>query len=358
MFEAGFAVTLGLSVIFAILYFKAKGRNDEMVREYAKMEAEISTLKEHQPNIIKATMGETSKMYAESFKSTTLAPMEAAITDLNQKVDGLGKQTAGSAAVSEGLMKETRIISDMLKSSGKRGRFGELNIERVFEMSGLTKGIHYKIQDVGEKGRPDFVVHISNDNPVIVDSKFPLDALWTANSEDDEAAKAKYLDMHVKAVKDHINKLAKKEYWSAYDFSLDLVIMVVPEFALLPALDRDTSLLDFAIEKRVILATPSTLMVMLKAVHLMWRQNEMGKAVREIGKLSKNLHDRMRVFATHYNESGKKLDDAVEAHNKGVQSWQRRLLPAAERLAEMGGTVKDIPDIDMADTKSSRMLSE
>ena len=148
----------------------------------------------------------------------------------------------------------------MLRSSQKRGRQAEINIERVFEMAGLAKGIHYTTQRVRDAKKPDFVVKLSEDRSIIIDSKAPLDALWRAIDTDDEAAEAEALDKHVDAVRGHIRLLAGKKYSEGTDLSLDYVVMVMPEYALLPALERGDNLMEYALENRVVLVTPSTLM--------------------------------------------------------------------------------------------------
>lgn len=133
--------------------------------------------------------------------------------------------------------------------------------------------------------------------------------------------------------------------------------MVVPEHALLPALDRDNSLIESALKNDVVLVTPATLMVILNAVNLMWKQDEMAKAVKVIGDLSTDLHSKLSTFASHYQKVGKELDGAINAYNSSVGSWDRRLMPAVERLEETGAKSGDIPSVKTTDGKVCELPS-
>ncbi len=134
------------------------------------------------------------------------------------------------------------------------------------------------------------------------------------------------------AVKTHIHNISKNGYWKNLKSSLDFVVVVMSEYALLPALDRDNTLNEFAMDKHVVLVTPSTLLLLLRAVNLMWRQSQMTAAVKEMGDLARDLHERLGVFAGHYNKIGKDLNDAIKSHNAGIGSWSRRVVPAIYKL--------------------------
>lgn len=262
-------------------------------------------------------------------KANATDPMSKMIGELKERMVDLKKQNAVDretfktnmkhmAYTTTTLLKDTKALSDVLKNSQKRGRHAEIGLERVLEMSGLVKGIHYDTQDTSGGGRPDFVVRLSEDRSIIVDSKAPLDSLWRAFDTDDEAAKAAALDGHVRAVRGHITLLSKRKYDTGVKSSLDYIVMVMPEYALLPALDRDSKLVEGAFAIRVVLVTPSTLMILLRAVELMWKQSKMADTVREIGELSATLHSRLNIFANHYNNAGKGLATAVKNYNKGI----------------------------------------
>ena len=368
-FEAAFGVTAVLSAILAILYARSRKARDELAKSNIRMAMELEGAKERGqdlPTIVKGMSAEVLKEHTESFKTTTTDPMGQMVEDLRARIEELGKQNAGDreafdasmknlADTTDKLMKGTSALSDVLKSSQRRGRHAEMSLERVFEMSNLTKGIHYDTQLVSGDGTPDFVINLSGDRSIVVDSKAPLDSLWEAFDTDDEAAKSGALERHASAVRKHANSLSKKEYWDSPKSSLDYVVMVMPEYALLPALDRDGGLIEYALTKRVVLVTPSTLMILLRAVDLMWKQSRMAGTVREIGALSADLHTRLNKFAEHYNRTGKGLEDAVKRYNAGIGSWNRRVLPAADKLAEAGAAVTDMTDLKPVEDAPGRL---
>ena len=368
-FEAAFGVTAVLSVILAILYIWSRKARDDLAESNIRLTTKLEGVEERRhdlPAIVKSMSDEVLKDYTESFKTTTTVPMGQMVEDLRGRIEELGKQNAGDreafdasmknlAGTTDKMMKDTKALSDVLKSSQKRGRHAELGLERVFEMSNLTKGIHYDTQLVSGDGKPDFVINLSGDRSIIVDSKAPLDSLWEAFDTDDEAAKSAALDRHAEAVRKHTNSLSKKEYWDSPKSSLDYVVMVMPEYALLPALDRDGGLIEYALSKRVVLVTPSTLMILLRAVDLMWKQSRMVGTVKEIGALSADLHARLNKFAEHYNRTGKGLEDAVKRYNAGIGSWTRRVLPAADKLAEAGAAASDMTDLKPVEDAPGRL---
>ena len=195
---------------------------------------------------------------------------------------------------------------------------------------------------LGTDGTPDFVIHISDDRSIIVDSKSPLESLWNAFETDDDATKTNLLKKHVQAVKAHISSLSKKEYWNDQEQSLDYVVMVMPEYAMLPALEQDNKLVEYALSKRIVLVTPSTLMLLLRAVELMWRQTQLSSTVKEITDVSVQLHERMNKFANHYNKTGKDLTDTVNSYNNAIKSWNSRILPTANKLIDVTASADDI----------------
>ena len=308
------------------------------------------------------------KEQSDSFKTTTADPMNKMMDDLRTRIEDLSKQGASDrealdarmhevANTTSELMKNSKALTEVLKNSQRRGRHAEISLERVFEMSNLTRGVHYDTQSFSEDGKPDFVIKLSGDRAFIVDSKAPLDSLWNAFDTDDEAAKSDFLNKHASAVKSHVSSLSKKQYWDTPQSSLDYVIMVMPEYALLPALDRDSELIEYALTKRVVLVTPSTLMILLRAVDLIWKQSNMIDTVKEISAISAELHSRLNKFAEHYNRAGKGLESAVRYYNDGVGSWTRRILPAADKLAK-AGAVESMKELDLINNSPNQLPTD
>ena len=371
-FEPAFGVAAVLAAIFALLYVRSRKARDIIAESNIRLEEQLKAakaLERDMPLKVRDLAADVIKTQGESFKTTTTDPMGKMMDDLKDKIEDLDKQNAGDreafdarmqqmATATAELMKDSRALSDVLKSSQRRGRHAEIGLERVFEMSGLTKGIHYDTQRASSDGRPDFVVKMSEDRSIIVDSKAPLGSLWEAFDAGDEAAKSDALDRHASSVKGHVNSLSKKEYWDNPKSSLDYVVMVMPEYALLPALDRDGGLIEYALSKRVVLVTPSTLMILLRAVNLMWKQSRMAGTVKEMVEMSADLHSRLSKFAEHYNKVGKGLEDSVRRYNDGIGSWTRRVLPAANKLAEAGAAVKDMTDLNPLEDAPGRLPVE
>ena len=355
-FAAGFVITLLLSIFFGILYFKSKRSNQKLLESNIRFEAEINLAKSSEmdaPTMAKAIASDINKEQNTSFKATTIDPITGMIEKLQTKINDLEKQNASDREAFDveiknmlskttELAKGTKSLSDVLKSSQKRGKHAEIGLERVFEMSGLTKGVHYDTQSIGTDGTPDFVIHISDDRSIIVDSKSPLESLWNAFETDDDATKTDLLKKHAQAVKGHILKLSNKEYWNDQEQSLDYVVMVMPEYAMLPALEQDNKLAEYALSKRIVLVTPSTLMLLLRAVKLMWRQTQLSSTVKEITNVSVQLHERMNKFANHYNKTGKDLTETVNSYNNAIKSWNSRILPAATKLIDVTASADDI----------------
>ena len=352
-------IVIALAIVCAVLYGKYVG---------LKAQVGLGQSEDSMSDRFKVLAEDAFKRQSEEFKTNTAKPMSDTMDNLLKTISELRNQNTGNAVTfqtgmesmketNDKLMRDTKVISSILGSSQKRGRFAEIGLERVFEMSGLVKNVNYYVQQTSDAGRPDFVVKLSEDRAVVIDSKAPLDSLWRAQDTDDEAAKAAALDKHAKDIREHVKNLSKKEYSRGRD-TLDYVVMTVPEYALLPALDRDNKLTEYALKNKVVLVTPATLMVVLNAINLMWKQDEMAKTVRMIGDLSIELHSRLGKFASHYEKVGKGLDNAISAYNTSVGSWSRMLMPAVEKLEEMGAKSNDIPAIEDITSAARGMPSE
>ena len=347
--EVVLIIMIIISVILFILYVKSQKARNNLKESNIRLEVELETSKTGGlgiPTMVKTLATDIIKEQSESFKTSTTEPMGTMMENLKTKIENLGKQNAGDreifntsmkhmADTTDNLMKDTKTLSDVLKNSQKRGRHAEISLERVFEMSNLTKGIHYDTQQVSEDGRADFVVNLSKDRSIIIDSKAPLDSLWKSFDADDEATKSDFMSKHVTAVKSHVNSLSKKEYWNNLKSSLDYVVIVMPEYALLPALDHDHDLIEYALSKHIVLATPSTLMILLRVVDLMWKQNQMTDKIKDISALYSDLYVRLGKFAEYYNEIGKNLGNAVGKYNDGIGSWNKRILPVVNKLDDV-----------------------
>ena len=342
---------------------------EKMTTENATNKTSLSADMEKMAETAKHDITELSnKIIAQNndeFKKNATDPINTMVRDLNEKIEKMTTENATNKTSFEAnmqnmvestkqLLKDTKIISEVMKNPLKHGRHAELGLERVFELSDLVKDVHYHVQESTESGKPDFIITLSEGRSFIVDSKAPLSALWNAYDTNDESIKSTELDKHVYNVKQHIKLLSKKEYWESKESSIEYVIMVMHEYALMPALDRYSELIEHALEKRVILVTPSTLMVLLNAVMLMWREKDLEQKIKSIGEEYSNIHKRLNKFAEYYNKTGGKLTDVISSYNSGIQSWNKFILPGANKITE-AGLAKDMQDLNIIEKTPNRL---
>ena len=357
-------IAFGVVCIIAIILARSRAKMSKKItvlRE-EKMDAEsklqiANGLAEGSEDRYKIIVADIIKTQNEAFKTEATRPVIDTVSTLNENIAKLQLQNekhvtefnanmANMSETAKDMMRETSVLSDVLKSSQKRGRHAEIGLERIFEMSNLIKGVHYTTQQTSETGqRPDFVVKLSEDRNVIIDSKAPLEALWESYDTEDEIKKTEALNRHVTAVKKHITTLDKRDYTGNQASTLEYVVMVVPEYALLPALGHEEGLIEYALERHVILATHSTLMVLLRTVELMWKQSEMTESVKEIGDLSLDVYEQLCKFTSYHAKTGKELEDAVKAYNSSVGSLDSKVLPKTKKLAEISSSTKKMPEV-------------
>ena len=356
-FEAAFGVTAILFVTFTILYAKSRKGKDDLMRHNIQLEADLKAaknLEQYIPMMTKDMSADMIRDQNEIFKVTTTDPLNKTLDDLRNRMDDFNRQNATNYETFNTVKENTKAISDVLMNAQKRGRYAEMTIERILQMSGFEKGTHYHTQ-VGNTKKLDFVVSLPDDRKIILDSKTPLDALQKSINATDESTKSQYLDEHVKVVKQHIKSLSKKEYWEG-ESVLECVVMVMPEYALLPALEHDNNLIEYAWGHKIVLVTPSILMVLLRAVDIIWKQNTMSDTVKEIGKLSSDLYSRLCKFADHYSKTGKELSNVVKKYNESIGSWDTRIVPAADRLAQAGASINKMPDVKPIDNMPRHLV--
>lgn len=259
------------------------------------------------------------------------------------------------------LQKETGALVNALRNPRVRGRWGEIGLRRVVEYSGMLVHCDF-VEQVVKEGedltlKPDMVINLPGNSHVVVDSKLPMDAYLDALETDDETHRNNLLIKHSKDLRDHINKLSKRQYWSQFQPAPDFVILYMEvESAFTAALLTDKNLLQDAMNNKIILATPTTLMVVLKSVAMSWQQHNITENALLIMDAANDFYERVNVFAGHLDKIGGGLKAALKSYNDAIGSWESRILPAGRKLEQLKATdTKDaLPEFE----KINRPLRE
>jgi DNA recombination protein RmuC len=261
---------------------------------------------------------------------------------------GLSQQVRSLYESQELLRDQTGNLVTALRNPQARGRWGEMQLRRVVEMAGMLPHCDFEEQSTvtTEDGRirPDVVVHLPGSKTVVVDAKVALDAYLAAVEESDDVQCKAKLVQHARQVRTHVDKLAAKSYWTQFSEAPDFVVLFVPGDSLLgAALEHDPGLMEHAVANKVLLATPVTLIALLRAVAYGWQQEALADNARQIADVGREMQDRVLTFVKHFGRVGRSLDRAVEAYNDAAGSLEHRVLVQTRRFAELGVNETEIP---------------
>jgi DNA recombination protein RmuC len=294
----------------------------------------------------------------------SLAKLDTHQRDLEKKREGayisLTKQIESMSDTEKALRFETAQLASALKSPTTRGSWGQLHLRRVVELAGLLNHCDFyeqkTVEGSGRISRPDLIVRLPGDRTLVIDAKTPLDAYL--ESMEGTHQRDKKLQEHAAALKRHMRDLASKEYWKQFESSPEYVILYLPAEAYFSAaLQVDPTLIELGAEAQVIIATPTTLIAMLRTVAYSWKQEALSTSAKETARLGAELYERLLLLTEHFNKVGKNLNGAVDAYNQAVASLESRVLVSARRLREGHIEGKDKLAIELVDKMAVHSLS-
>ena len=327
-FVTGIVLALALGAALAAVWFRARGATDASARaaEDAGRQAQDAS---RQAQDAARTAADSTRPIAE-----TLARLE---THLREMETQRGRMLGGIEQQLGALSRETVTLSQALRVPHARGRWGELTLRRVAELAGMVAYCDFTEQESNGPQRPDMIVKLPGGRTLAVDAKVPLAGYLDAESASDDALREAALVRHTQQLTRHVMQLSAREYWAQLQPAPELVILFLAgDHFLAAALERDPELLERALARKVLIATPMTLISVLKGISYGWRQEKLAQSAEEVRHIAAEFYERLRVFGESYSESGRHLAKALESYNRSVGSWDARVLPSLRRMNELG----------------------
>lgn len=314
----------------------------------------------------------TDERYSRDHARTTatLAPISQSLEQLQQSVARTeaarsrseGDLTAQIRALSKSaadLTRGTSALASAMRAPSSRGQWGEVQLRRIVEAAGMLEHTDFTTQSSGQSAdgdrgqRPDLVVHLSQGRSIVVDAKAPMDAFLRAAEAEDPAERRAQLQAHARALRMHVSALSAKSYWAALGDAPEFVVLFVPSDGVLAAaLDADPNLLDGAFTLDVVVASPATLMALLRTVAHTWRTDALNKDALEVLSRSRELHKRLATMGGHFAKLGRALDGSVKSFNDVVGSYQSRVMPTARSIEELAAMGKPLSEPEPVTTRA------
>jgi DNA recombination protein RmuC len=303
---------------------------------------------------------------------TLVTPIRETLTQVDAKLKEVEKTRVDDSASMRSLLNlvghtqqqlqhETQNLVRALRSPGVRGQWGEVQLRKVVELAGMMEHCDFDQQPTiftdGGRLRPDMTINLPGGRSIVVDAKAPLEAFLDAQGAADDGIRSGKLADHVRQVKDHVTKLGAKSYWDALPASPELVVLFLPAEAIyMAALERDAALIDYGVKQNVLIASPLTLIALLRAAAFGWKQERLTINAEEISKLGRALHESVGTMADHLEDLRRRMDGTFSTFNKLVGSFENNVLVKARRFRELGaGSAKEIPVIDPLETVARKL---
>ena len=345
---------------FQALSSEALSKNNESFLNLAK-----TTLEKYQ----EGAKGDLDKRQEAINK--TVEPVGIALKTFNERVEKIEeRRTQTDASLKQQLQqlaesqvqlnKTTGSLVQALRAPQVRGQWGEMQLRRTVEMAGMINYCDFEEQasvetSDGQRQRPDMIIRLPNERVVVVDSKVPLAAYLDALQSEDPDHQKERMVAHARHIRDHIKALSAKSYWTQFDNTPEFVVLFIPnETIFSAALEQDPQLIEQGVLNKVILATPTTLIALLKAIAYGWQQEAIAREAKEIAALGKELYERVSVVTGHFTKLGKSLDQSVGCYNKAVSSLESRLLVTAKKFDALDSASPDpLPEPSLIDQQPS-----
>ena len=350
--------------VIAALWMRARIERSEAARQFA--ESGVAKMQESFQALADAALRQNQSAFLDAARATLETTRVQMSGDLTQKqtaiagivqplADSLGRleqhvrelerareQAFGSlGAQVQSLARETATLSTALRSPQARGRWGEVTLRRVAELAGMVQNCDFSEQQThegdGVRIRPDMIVRLPGDRRIVVDAKVPLTAYLDAAGAQDEGSRKSALARHGQQVAEHVRQLASKQYWSQFQPAPELVVLFLPgDHFFSAALEIRPDLIEESLARKVLIATPVTLISVLKGIAYGWNQEQLAENAEKIRSVASEMYERLQAVGEHYSAAGRMLEKTVEAYNRSVGSWDARLIPSLGKLRELG----------------------
>jgi DNA recombination protein RmuC len=381
--EVALSVVIALVVGFALGWAwsaRSRGAHENQLREAFQALA-ATTLKHTTDEFLKLADQKIGNVHREAAIDLTrrqqeLGTLVSPIKDTLQQVDAKLKEVEKSRVddsanmrsllglvghTQQQLQQETQNLVRALRSPGVRGQWGEVQLRKVVELSGMLEHCDFDEQRTifSESGRmrPDMTINLPGGRSIVVDAKAPLEAFLDAQAAAEEGIRSGKIADHVRQVKEHVSKLGAKSYWDALPASPELVILFLPAEAIyMAALERDSSLIDYSVKQKVLIASPLTLIALLRAASFGWNQERLTINAEEISRLGRALHESVATMAEHLEDLRRRMDGTFSTFNKLVGSFENNVFVKARRFRELGaGSAKEVPLTEPLETVARKV---